>query len=271
VFAEEMLFTQKLGFLYSYRPSAEAAYMLNEQLKINPNDKQVNATCIRALGSIDNISNENVRILNDLIQETVNKDITDQARLAIVKAYFHLDEVSKSKELCKINFQDAVDPKKKDEEIIKNYLIFLVQNNLMDKQCWLSYLGTMTNKYIYHSKISEKKFREIIRYFSHDIEASKIAALTGISRPTINRILKSVRQRIAEFCESESPFEAGEIEIDESYFGARRVRGIRGRGARGKHIVFGIIKRGGKVYTRVVTNCSAAKLLPIIRDKVTAD
>ena len=50
----------------------------------------------------------------------------------------------------------------------------------------------MTNKYIYHSKISEKKFREIIRYFSYDIEASKIAALTGVSRPTINRILKSL-------------------------------------------------------------------------------
>ena len=129
----------------------------------------------------------------------------------------------------------------------------------------------MTNKYIFHSKISEKKFREIIRYFSLDIEATKIAALTGISRPTINRILKAVRQRIAEFCESESPFESGEVEIDESYFGARRVRGIRGRGARGKHIVFGLIKRGGKVYTQVVRNCSATELLPIIRDKVKED
>ena len=111
----------------------------------------------------------------------------------------------------------------------------------------------------------------IIRYFSLDIEATKIAALTGISRPTINRILKAVRQRIAEFCESESPFESGEVEIDESYFGARRVRGIRGRGARGKHIVFGLIKRGGKVYTQVVRNCSATELLPIIRDKVKED
>jgi len=126
----------------------------------------------------------------------------------------------------------------------------------------------MTNKYIFHSKISEKKFREIIRYFSHDIEASKIASLTGISRPTVNRILKAVRRRIADFCESESPFEAGEVEIDESYFGARRVRGIRGRGARGKHIVFGLIKRGGNVYTQVVRNCSAAELLPIIMKKV---
>jgi len=126
----------------------------------------------------------------------------------------------------------------------------------------------MSNKYIYHSKISEKKFREIIQYFSHDIEATKIASLTGISRPTINKILKAVRKRIAVFCESESPFETGEIEIDESYFGARRVRGIRGRGARGKHIVFGLIKRGGNVYAQVVTNCSAAELLPIIRKRV---
>jgi len=77
-----------------------------------------------------------------------------------------------------------------------------------------------------------------------------------------------VRIRITEFCEMESPFETGEIEIDESYFGARRVRGIRGRGARGKRIVFGLIKRGGKVYTQVVRNFSAAALLPIIREKV---
>lgn len=103
------------------------------------------------------------------------------------------------------------------------------------------------------------------------MEATTIAEIVGVSRPTINKILKGIRERIAVFCESESPFECGEIEIDESYYDARRVRGIRGRGARGKHIVFGLIKRGGKVYTQVVTNCSAAKLLTIIRDKVTAD
>jgi len=126
----------------------------------------------------------------------------------------------------------------------------------------------MKNKYIIRSRISEAKFREIIRYFSLDIEASKIAALTGLSRPCINRIVKATRLRIAEFCETESPFDTGEIEIDESYFGARRVRGVRGRGARGKRIVFGLIKRKGKVYTQVVRNCSASTLLPIIKDKV---
>ena len=126
----------------------------------------------------------------------------------------------------------------------------------------------MKNKYIFRSRISEAKFREIIRYFALDIEAIKIAEITHVSRPCVNRILKAVRQRIAEFCEEASPFDAGEIEMDESFFGARRVRGKRGRGARGKHIVFGLIKRKGKVYTQIVKNCSAATLLPIIKEHV---
>lgn len=129
----------------------------------------------------------------------------------------------------------------------------------------------MVNKYIIRSRISEKKFREIIRLFILDIEATKIASLTGVSRRTITKILKGIRERIAEFCEADSPFDAGEIEIDESFFGARRVRGVRGRGARGKHIVFGLIKRKGKVYTQVVKNCSAATLLPIIQARVDSE
>ena len=126
----------------------------------------------------------------------------------------------------------------------------------------------MKNKYIFRTRISEAKFREIIRYFALDIEANKIAEITHVSRPCINRLLKAIRQRIAEFCEDDSPFDTGEIEMDESFFGARRVRGKRGRGARGKHIVFGLIKRKGKVYTQVVKNCSAATLLPIIKEHV---
>ena len=84
----------------------------------------------------------------------------------------------------------------------------------------------MSNKYIICFRISEEKFRQIIRLSSLDIEASKIAQLTGISRRSITKIVKEIRQRIAEFSENESPFEKGEIEIDESYFGARRVRGF---------------------------------------------
>ena len=52
-----------------------------------------------------------------------------------------------------------------------------------------------------------------------------------------HRILKQLRIRISEECEKEGLFKEGEIEMDESYFGARRVRGKKGRGAYGKTIV----------------------------------
>ena len=129
----------------------------------------------------------------------------------------------------------------------------------------------MINKYKKRSRTSEAKIRQVIKLFALDIEATKIAELTGISRKTINKILRQIRERIADYCQQQSPFDAGEVEIDESYFGARRVRGIRGRGARGKHIVFGLIKRGGKVYTQVVKNCSRNTLMPIIEQKVNKD
>ena len=51
----------------------------------------------------------------------------------------------------------------------------------------------MKNKYIVRSRISEKKFREVLKYFVQDIEATKIANLTGISRISINKILKNIR------------------------------------------------------------------------------
>ena len=59
---------------------------------------------------------------------------------------------------------------------------------------------------------------------------------------TINRYLRAIRERIADYCQQQSPF-FGEVEVDESYFGAHRIKGRRGRGAFGKTIVFGILKR----------------------------
>jgi hypothetical protein len=58
------------------------------------------------------------------------------------------------------------------------------------------------------------------------------------------------------------------VELDESYFGAKRIRGKRGRGAYGKTIVFGIYKRNGSVYTEIVSNCSRQTLYAIIKGKV---
>ena len=126
----------------------------------------------------------------------------------------------------------------------------------------------MKNKYFIRSRISEAKFREIIKFFSVDLTATQIAVLSRTNRKTINKILKEVRKNIASFCEKESPFKKGEIEIDESYFGARRIRGRRGRGSYGKTIVFGLKQRKGKVYTQVIKNCSQKAIIPLINQRI---
>ena len=59
----------------------------------------------------------------------------------------------------------------------------------------------------------------------------------------------------------------GEIELDESYFGGVR-KGKRGRGAAGKVVVFGILKRGGKVYAQVIQDTRTDTLMPIIHHKI---
>ncbi len=100
-----------------------------------------------------------------------------------------------------------------------------------------------------------------------DLPASTIAELRHISRPTINKILHKLRLRIADFCEEKRPFK-GEVEVDESYFGPRRVRGKKGRGALGKTIVFGILERDKKVYTEVIPNCKASTLKSAIRGRI---
>jgi len=128
----------------------------------------------------------------------------------------------------------------------------------------------MTNncKHYLRARISRAKFRQILKLFALDLTALQIAEITNLNRNTINRYLKLTRTLIAVFCEKESPF-SGEIECDESYFGSRYQSGKRGRGAENKHIVFGIYKRNGKVYTEIVENVKAGTLQRIIKGKVT--
>jgi transposase len=125
------------------------------------------------------------------------------------------------------------------------------------------------NKYFVGSHISEPKFRQILKEFCLDSTAAETAKRTGVSRPTINVIYMLLRKRIYRLTlENNKAKINDEVEIDESYFGARRVRGKRGRGANGKVPVFGILKRGGEVHLTIVKNCSKAQLLPILKGKV---
>ena len=126
----------------------------------------------------------------------------------------------------------------------------------------------MLNRYYKSSKLSEAKFREILKFFATDIPALKTAEFTHLNTNTIHALYNKLRALLAEVSlEENEPFH-GEIEVDESYFGARRVRGKRGRGARGKIPVVGVLKRGGRVYTKVVENCSREQILPILKGKI---
>jgi transposase len=117
-------------------------------------------------------------------------------------------------------------------------------------------------------RISKFKMKKILRYFAEDITATKAAALLGINRNTINRYYTIFREKIFKEALNELKLLDGEFECDESYFGAKRVRGKRGRGAAGKTPVFGLLKRNGKVFVAIVSNCSKSELMPIIKGLV---
>ncbi|MGE4552177.1 MAG: IS1595 family transposase [Desulfovibrionaceae bacterium] len=127
-----------------------------------------------------------------------------------------------------------------------------------------------TNKYSVRSRISEGKFRELVRCFALDLNAYQAAAMTHLNRNTINRHWMLFRLRIAEQCELYSPL-AGQVEVDESYFGPKRVRGLPGRGAGKKTIVFGILERNSRVYTRIVPHCARELIQSIIQGKVSRE
>ncbi len=126
------------------------------------------------------------------------------------------------------------------------------------------------NRYYRRSRISEHKFREILKYFALDLTANRTATLTGLTHKTVNQIYLKIRLRLVQDCQRQSPL-AGEVEVDESYFGAKRVKGKRGRGAGSKTIVFGIYKRSGKVFTEIVPNVQKKTLQAIIRGRVSIE
>ena len=65
--------------------------------------------------------------------------------------------------------------------------------------------------------------------FKNDLTATQAADLSGVNRNTANRYYNLLRRAILSESIREAKREVGEYELDESYFGARRVRGKRGR------------------------------------------
>ncbi len=123
------------------------------------------------------------------------------------------------------------------------------------------------NKYFKRARISEYKTRLLIKYFSLDLEVTKMAKLLNLNRKTVNYYAIKIRKKLATHSETISKFN-GEVELDESYFGGRYKNDKRGRGTPNKVPVFGILKRNGKVYTQVIKNASKREIMPVIQGKI---
>jgi len=122
---------------------------------------------------------------------------------------------------------------------------------------------------IRYSKLTKKQRLKLMEHFVAGTTARTAAELIGVNKNTAQLFFHRLREIIAEKQDSGLVFE-GEVEVDESYFGGKR-KGKRGRGAAGKVPVFGLLKRGGKVFAEIIANAKSRTLMPIIKEKIMPD
>ena len=121
------------------------------------------------------------------------------------------------------------------------------------------------------SRLSWSKQLRLMEHFVSGSTARCAARLIGVNKSSGAYYFHRLREIIAlELEASADDVFGGEIEVDESYFGGKR-KGKRGRGAAGKIPVFELLKRGGRVYTKIIPDASSATLMPIIEHKVIPD
>ena len=117
-----------------------------------------------------------------------------------------------------------------------------------------------------HCRLRDKQQDRLAEFFVAGVTARTAAELLGIHRNSAAYFYHRLREIIAKQLEKDSPL-AGQIEVDESYFGGHR-KGWHGRGAAGKVPVFGLLKRGGRVYTAIIPDTKRTTLMPIIQGKI---
>ncbi|MNN27592.1 ISXO2-like transposase domain protein [compost metagenome] len=120
-----------------------------------------------------------------------------------------------------------------------------------------------------HCRISKIQQIRLLELFVAQATARTASDLVGIHRNSAALYYHKLRQLIAIKMGEAEP-EMAVFECDESYFGGAR-KGRRGRGAAGKVCVFGILKRGGKVYALPVADATSKTLLTALKTRVKAD
>ena len=124
---------------------------------------------------------------------------------------------------------------------------------------------------ITHCKLKKKVQKKLLRFFVLEVTARSAADILGIHPNSAALFYRKIRTVINYHLAlaADEVFE-GPVELDESYFGGHR-KSRRGRGAAGKVVVFGILKRNGRVYTVVVDNAKSDTFMPVIKQKIMPD
>lgn len=107
------------------------------------------------------------------------------------------------------------------------------------------------------------------------ISSCEIAKDLGVTQKTAWFMLSRIRLGLQS---EEGGVLGGEVEVDETFIGgkarnmhkAKRSEKIRGRGAEGKEIVFGMVQRGGRVVVEHVENRGKSELQSAVRRGVQA-
>ena len=121
------------------------------------------------------------------------------------------------------------------------------------------------------SQLNKAKQDRLIEHFVAGATARCAVDLVRVNLKKAIYFFHNLQEIIAYHLEQEADTVfSGEIEVDESYFGGKR-KGKRGRGAARKVPVFGLLKRGERVYTKIIADASSATLFPIIERKVESE
>ncbi len=125
------------------------------------------------------------------------------------------------------------------------------------------------NKYILRAKISEKKFRQLLKLFVHDLDAQTIADLANVNRNTANRYLRIIRIRLSEICLRDLPDSHQELFLPPST-GHQYILNLPKYRFK-KSQVFGIAKNGNKILTQIAPPSIVPALQMLIRGYVPSD
>lgn len=99
----------------------------------------------------------------------------------------------------------------------------------------------------------------------HGVSGKELQRTLGVTYKTAWRMGHEIRKHMS-FVDGDEILE-GEVEIDETYIGGVK-KGTRGRGAKNKTILFGMVERNGDVMTMVVPDVKRNTLQPEIEENV---